>query len=46
MTINHENILDNIRLRDLYLAARTTLIVILDGEIQKSQDDATVLSEN
>jgi hypothetical protein len=45
MTINHEKILDNIRLRHLYLAARTTLIAILDWEILKSQDDATVLSK-
>jgi HJR/Mrr/RecB family endonuclease len=45
-TINHEKVLDNIRHRDLYLAARITLIAILVWEIQKSQDDATVLSEN
>jgi hypothetical protein len=30
---------------NISLNARTTLIAILDWEIQKSQDDATVLSE-
>jgi hypothetical protein len=46
MTKNHEKILDKSRLQCLSLNARTTLIVILDWEIQKSQDDATMLSEN
>jgi hypothetical protein len=46
MTKNYGNFLDNSRLQHVSLTARITLIAILDWEIQKSQDDATVLSGN
>ena len=41
--INHEKILDNIRLQHLSLSARINLIAILVMEIRKSQADASVL---
>ena len=43
MTTNHEKILDNSRLQYLSLSTRITLIAILVMEVQKSQDDASVL---
>jgi hypothetical protein len=45
MTKNYGNFLDNSRLQHVSLTTRITLIAILYWEIQKSQDDATVLSE-
>ena len=43
MTKNHEKIVDNSRVQYISLIARITLIAILVMEIQKSQDDASML---
>jgi len=43
MTKDHEKILDNSKMQDLSLTTRIILVAVTVSELQKSQDDTTVL---